>query len=169
MRVLHLPAILNIALASLLWAAIHLGTAWVCLRLPDAFFGPDNFLFRTRPFEKGGQFYETAFRVTRWKGLLPDGGGWSKKKGFRKKQLESLEPEYLRRFLAESARGELTHWMAILPFWVFGFFLPPAVIPFMLAYALLANLPCIIAQRYNRPRIQRYLLLAAARAKKEKA
>lgn len=27
----------------------------------------------------------------------------------------------------------------------------------MLIYALLVNLPCIIAQRYNRPRVQRLL------------
>ncbi|MEA5061120.1 MAG: hypothetical protein VB015_01720 [Erysipelotrichaceae bacterium] len=60
-------------------------------------------------------------------------------------------------FLIESARGELTHWLAILPFWVFGFFAPSYIIPIMLAYALIVNLPCIIVQRYNRPRIKKLL------------
>jgi glycosyl-4,4'-diaponeurosporenoate acyltransferase len=161
---LFLPALPAVLLASLLWTAIHLGSAWLCLRMGDRALDPDAFLFRARPFEKGGQFYETVFRVSRWKGLLPDGGGLFGRKGFRKKELESLEPEYLRRFLVESARGELTHWLAILPFWVFGLFLPPAAVGFMLFYALLSNLPCIIAQRYNRPRIQRYLRLSQARA-----
>lgn len=49
------------------------------------------------------------------------------------------------------------HWLGILPFWVFGLFAPPGVIWIMLAYALIVNLPCIIAQRYNRPRV--YALL----------
>jgi glycosyl-4,4'-diaponeurosporenoate acyltransferase len=49
----------------------------------------------------------------------------------------------------------MIHWLAILPFRVFGFFTPPIVILYMLIYALAINMPCIIAQRYNRPRIVR--------------
>jgi glycosyl-4,4'-diaponeurosporenoate acyltransferase len=60
----------------------------------------------------------------------------------------------LQRFLTESCRAEMTHFFAILPFWLFGFIAPPEVILVMLVYAIALNMPCIIAQRYNRPRIE---------------
>jgi glycosyl-4,4'-diaponeurosporenoate acyltransferase len=107
---------------------------------------------RTAGNAAGGSI-ETLFRVRRWKHLLPDGGGVWKKRGYKKRTLTDHSKENLRRFLIESARGELTHWLGILPFWVFSLFAPPSVIWIMLAYALAVNLPCIIAQRYNRPRV----------------
>ena len=85
------------------------------------------------------------------------------KRGFKKKRLDNFTEENLNRFLVESARGELTHWLAILPFWIFGFFAPVRVIWFMLLYALLINMPCIIVQRYNRPRVHKLLYKIKAR------
>ena len=79
------------------------------------------------------------------------------KAGFQKKRLDNFSEENLNRFLIESARGELTHRLAIFSFLVFWFFTPPIVPWIMLTYALLVNMPCIIAQRYNRPRVQRLL------------
>jgi len=80
-----------------------------------------------------------------------------KKRGFKKRSLENFSKENLNRFLIESSRGEMTHWLAIFPFWLFGFFTPPHAVWIMLAYALAVNMPCIIAQRYNRPRVKRLL------------
>ena len=74
-------------------------------------------------------------------------------KGFRKKKLKTLDSDYLKAFIKETCRAEWAHWMQIIPFWLFGFWAPPPVIWFMLLYALLLNMPCIIAQRYNRPRL----------------
>ena len=93
-------------------------------------------------------------RVRRWKKYLPDGGSLVKG-GFEKKKLVSFSKDNLDKYLLESCRAEMIHWLAILPFWVFGFFTPPIVILYMLIYALAINMPCIIAQRYNRPRIVR--------------
>lgn len=62
------------------------------------------------------------------------------------------------RSLIESCRGEMTHWLPIFLFWVFGFIVPPYALVYMLIYALVANLPCIIVQRYNRPRILKILV-----------
>jgi glycosyl-4,4'-diaponeurosporenoate acyltransferase len=114
-------------------------------------------LFRLRPWEDEGRVYDRLFAVRRWKGLLPDGGAAWKQKGYQKKKLTDLSQENLERFIVESARAELTHMLAILPFWVFGFFAPPNVVWIMLAYALAVNLPCMIAQRYNRPRVRALL------------
>lgn len=157
MRVIFLSDALTIILCFFVWPVLQVTAALICLYLPDHCFLPDAFIFRTRRFEKEGRIYDSVFRVSRWKHLLPDGGAILKKRGFRKKKLESFSTEYLNRFLIESARGELTHWLAILPFWIFGFFTPARVIWYMLVYALLVNLPCIIAQRYNRPRINKLL------------
>ena len=157
MRVIILSDMWTILLCFLVWPVLQVSTALICLNLPDQFFSPDSFFYRTHRFEKKGHIYNSIFHVSRWKHLLPDGGTVWKKRGFKKKKLESFSEENLNRFLVESARGEMTHWLAILPFWLFWFFTPPIVPWIMLAYALLVNFPCIIVQRYNRPRVQRLL------------
>jgi glycosyl-4,4'-diaponeurosporenoate acyltransferase len=140
-----------------LWFVFQVGAALIALNTPDRRLRPDAILFRTRRWEHEGRAYDKLLAVRRWKGLLPDGGAAWKKRGYRKKSLTDLSQENLERFILESARAELTHMLAIVPFWVFGFFAPPNVIWIMLAYALAVNLPCIIAQRYNRPRVRALL------------
>ncbi|MFT9056629.1 MAG: hypothetical protein ABF449_08380 [Ethanoligenens sp.] len=157
MRIIYLPENWTILLCFIVWPLIQVAAALLCQNLPDRIFSPTSFLFRPHRFEKHGRIYDRIFRVSRWKHLLPDGGMVWKKRGFKKKHLDNFSEENLIRFLIESARGELTHWLAIFPFWVFWFFTPPNVPWMMLAYALIVNLPCIIAQRYNRPRVQRLL------------
>ena len=144
-------------LCFILWPVLQLAAAHFCHRLPDRVLSPRSWFFRSHDFEDGGRIYQKIFRVRRWKHLLPDGNITRKRPRFRKKHLEDFSAENLDRFLVESARAELTHWLAMPFFWVFGFFVPARVIWYMLIYALLANLPCIIAQRYNRPRVQRLL------------
>lgn len=145
--------IVSILLAFAVWAFAPLLLALICLRLPDSVFDPSRFFWRARKWEREGRFYETVFHVRSWKQFLPDGGGVWKNRGYKKRNLADYSEENLRRFLIETARGELTHWLGILPFWVFGFFAPPFVVWIMLLYALAVNLPCIVAQRYNRPRV----------------
>ncbi len=157
MRILFLPDVLTILLCILVWPLFQVGVALICVYLPDRYFSPDSFLFRSHRFEREGRIYDRIFRVNRWKHLLPDGGVFWKKRGYQKKRLFSFSEQNLKKFLVESSRGELSHWLAILPFWVFGLIAPPQVIWYMLMYALLVNLPCIITQRYNRPRISNLL------------
>lgn len=157
MRIIFLSDNWTIILCFLVWPVLQVGAALICFYMPNSYFSPNSFLFRTRKFEKDGRIYDSVFCVSHWKHLLPDGGAIFKKRGFRKKNLDSFSKDNLNRFLVESARGELTHWLAILPFWVFGFIAPVRVLWYMLAYALIINLPCIIAQRYNRPRVQKLL------------
>jgi len=157
MRILFLSTGWTVALCFVLWIVINLSVSWICLYLPDKLFNSRLFFFRLHPFEDDGQLYEKVFKVKRWKKLLPDGGGLWKKRGYKKRHLEDFSEENLERFLVESCRGELTHWLSILLFWVFGFFLPVSATWGMLIYALVANLPCIITQRYNRPRVIKLL------------
>jgi glycosyl-4,4'-diaponeurosporenoate acyltransferase len=162
MRLIFLPELWTLILCFIVWPVLQVSAALVCLFLPDRFFDPGRAPFRSFRWEKSGAVYDRLFHIRRWKHLLPDGAAVWKKRGFQKKKLQSFTPQNLRRYLTESVRGELTHWLGIFPFWVFGFFAPPSVIPLMLLYALAVNVPCILAQRYNRPRI------AALLGKKEK-
>ena len=157
MRILYLPNGWTLLLCFAVWTVINLSVVNICLFLPDKVFNPRAFIFRSHPFERDGQLYEDIFKVKRWKQLLPDGGGLWKKRGYKKRHLEDLSEENLERFLLESCRAELTHWLVISLFWVFGFFLPASATGLMLIIALLGNLPCIIPQRYNRPRVLKLL------------
>jgi len=153
MQIFFFSAPVTILMFFAIWGIVPLLLAFLCLRLPDKLFEPSRFLWRSHPFEQDGRIYERVFHIRSWKHLLPDGGGVWKKHNYKKKTLSDYSEENLHRFLIEASRGELIHWLGILPFWVFGLFAPPFVIWIMLAYALIVNLPCIIAQRYNRPRI----------------
>ena len=139
-----------------LWYLYQSTAARICLELPDRFFSPERPFFRSKGWEDGGKTYQRVFRVHTWKKFLPDSGSLMKG-SYKKKTLDSFSKKSMERFLMESCRAEMTHWLAILPFWTFGLFAPPRVILYMLGYALAVNVPCIIAQRYNRPRILRLL------------
>lgn len=151
MQLIFLPKPLAILLCFILWAAFQLAASWVCIHLPDRFLDPSRFPYRAYAWEKGGYFYRRLL-VHRWKKFLPDGGA-IRGPEYRKKSLEHLSENHLRWFLVESCRAEASHFLAILPFWTFGFLAPPEVIWYMLAYALAMNIPCVLVQRYNRPRV----------------
>lgn len=157
MRILFLPEIWTLLLCFIVWPVLQVGAALICLNIPDRFFSPDRFFYRAHRFEKQGHIYDSIFRVSRWKHLLPDGGAVLNKRGYQKKTMKNFSKENLNKFLVESGRAEMTHWLAIFPFWVFWFFTPPIVPWMMLIYAVLFNFPSIIVQRYNRPRIERLL------------
>jgi glycosyl-4,4'-diaponeurosporenoate acyltransferase len=74
-----------------------------------------------------------------------------------KRVLRSRSSADLRRLVAETRRAELVHWVipAIVP--VFVVWNPPTLTAAMVAYAVVANLPCLVVQRYNRGRLLRVL------------
>ncbi len=156
MQILFLPTGWTVVLCFAGWFLFQLAVALVCLKLPKEMLSPDGFLFRERGWEHGGRVYRRLFRVHRWKHLLPDGAAVTRG-GYRKRRLTDFSKGNLDRFLMESCRAELTHLLAILPFWVFGFIGPPSMVVYMLLYALAVNLPCVIVQRYNRPRVRSIL------------
>lgn len=163
MQIFFLKPHIMILLFFILWPLMQVTAALLCRRIPISKLNYNSFIFKSKKWEKEGRIYKKLFNVHKWKKFLPDGDSIVKG-GFPKKSLKSADAEYIGNFIAESARAELSHIIAIFPFWVFGFFAPPIVIPLMLIYALLVNMPCIIAQRYNRPRlIKLYLKLKNTR------
>lgn len=154
MQIFFLSSGWTIALCFILWPIFQIASALICLKVPDKYFSPQGILFKERKWEKGGKLYEKVFKIKKWKRFLPDGGA-AIKGGYKKRHLTNYSKENLERFMIETCRGELTHFIAILPFWIFGLFSPNIVILIMFIYAIIVNFPCVIAQRYNRHRIVR--------------
>ena len=152
MQIIYLPDHLMIISYIILWPTIQLTVAIICNGISDKHFTPNSFWLKPKKWEKDGEIYETIFKVHSWKKYLQDGDRVHKN-GFHKRHITSSDPEYLEAFIAETGRAEIIHWLEISPFWIFGLWSPPIVILIMLAYALIINMPCIIAQRYNRPRL----------------
>jgi glycosyl-4,4'-diaponeurosporenoate acyltransferase len=134
------------------WLAIQLALAWAFTKMPVTWFNPGNAL----AWERSGQFYEIVFRIKNWKDRLPDAAHWFGG-GFAKRTLAGRNSDYLQRFIRETWRGELCHWVAIGLAPVFFLWNPCWGDWIIVAYALAANLPCILVQRYNRLRLGRLL------------
>jgi glycosyl-4,4'-diaponeurosporenoate acyltransferase len=149
--------ILNVAL----WPLIQIALAWGFIRMPAEWFRPPE------PAE-GTAFYEKWLGIKRWKDRLPDGGRWFGG-GFAKSNMGSSDPDYLRRFVVETWRGELCHWCAFLFVPVFFLWNPWWGNLVMVGYAIAANGPCILAQRYNRIRMTRLLRKHQASRRKPEA
>jgi glycosyl-4,4'-diaponeurosporenoate acyltransferase len=128
----------------------------VCEKIPIKVYNYKKWLFRERKWEHGGHIYEHIFRVKRWKSNLPDISDFMKWR-FNKKHLAESSSDYLSVFLTESCKSEFTHWMIIFSTLLFQLWsdLISTLLIFILAFIL--NLPYIIIQRYNRPRLIRLL------------
>jgi glycosyl-4,4'-diaponeurosporenoate acyltransferase len=135
------------------WPVIQLGLAWSFTRLPAEWFHAPE----ASAFERGGRFYDEAFAIKRWKDRLPDAAGWFGG-GFAKADLSDKRPAHLERFVRETWRGELCHWCALAFVPVFFLWNPWWADGVIVAYAMAANLPCILVQRHNRIRLRRVLM-----------
>jgi len=155
--IFHLSGPLNIAIDFIAWLLIHVSVS-VCLsRINPAHFNPYSWLFKERKWETNGTIYRSVLAIKKWKNFLPDGAAVSKS-GFRKKHLNNSEPSYLQRFLLETCRAELTHWIIFLFSLLFFLWNEWWIGLIMIAYGLITNMPCIIAQRYNRIRLVRVIV-----------
>ncbi|WP_425468395.1 hypothetical protein [Roseimicrobium gellanilyticum] len=136
------------------WAAIQIGLAWIFTRLPARWFAPPGIL----GWEHNGDVYQRAFRIKKWKKLLPDGASWFEG-GFAKRRLSGSERAYLQRFLQETWRGEMCHWTVLAWTPLFFTWNPLWGDCVVVAYAIVSNIPCILVQRYNRARLARLISL----------
>jgi len=148
----ELSGIWLVLLNAAAWVAVQLGVAYLCCRIPIERLDHRRWLFRTREWEQGGAVYQALLRIRKWKSLLPSGGR-ALGAGFSLAHVESRERGYLQRWAAESCRAELTHWLAMAPTALFVLWNPPVGLVANVVYAIAANVPCILVQRYNRPRV----------------
>jgi glycosyl-4,4'-diaponeurosporenoate acyltransferase len=132
-----------IVLNSLAWFLVIFIPGAVIQKLPLRLFREDGFLYRTGPWERGGRVY-VALGIKRWKELLPDGAGIFPD-GFRKKRvsIHGVDELYLKRFILETCRAELVHWLIIALIPLFFIWNPPQVAVWMIPFGLAINLPCL--------------------------
>ncbi|KZZ82533.1 MULTISPECIES: hypothetical protein [Bacillaceae] len=142
-----------IAVNAILLLFIQFGTAWILSCIPSKNFRRSSFLYKKRKWEREGRFYE-RLSIRRWKDRLPEAGGWFEK-GYSKKSLQGTNEENIDRFIIETRRGELAHWLQILPSFLFFLWNSPLGGWIIVSYALAFNLPFIAIQRYNRIRLIR--------------
>ena len=124
--------------------------------LPKNRFDPESVWFRCHRFEQNGKIYE-KLRIKRWQNRVPDMSKifpWA----MPAKKLSSDFKTQLPRMLEETCVAEFIHWLLCLT-GLYGLTLwpgPGGLILYIL-YVAVFNLPFILIQRYNRPRLLRLL------------
>lgn len=124
----------------------------ISTKLPDRYYNYRNWIYKERKWEKNGEFYQQMFKVKRWKKYMPEIADFINSV-FSKKSIKEFDNAYIEKYLLESCRAEFAHWCIIFSSGMFLFYAGPAAFIYMFLIAILINVPFIIIQRYNRPRI----------------
>lgn len=132
-------------------AALGILSHFLGQALPRAHFSAERFPYRAAQWEKGGKAYE-ELGIKRWKDHLPD---MSKiMPDMVKKKMSAAKEQGMEVLIEETCVAECVHWaLIVLSLGIFLFWRSPWSIVFWLVYNILGNLPFIIIQRYNRPRL----------------
>ena len=132
-------------------AALGILSHFLGQALPRAHFSAERFPYRAAQWEKGGKAYE-KLGIKHWKDHLPD---MSKiMPDMVKKKMSAAKEQGMEVLIEETCVAECVHWaLIILSLGIFLFWRSPWAIVFWLVYNILGNLPFIIIQRYNRPRL----------------
>lgn len=160
---------------SLLKAVLHYGiaccaagilTLFAGIPIPRKIVNYDAFPFKPYAFEKNGKIYE-KIGVHKWKDGLPDASKVVKSMT-RKKVTMKMDVSGMDRLIRETCIAEIVHWLLILLTPVYSLFVPVGYgVVFSAVYALM-NLPFIIVQRYNRPRLIHAMQLMKKREMRRK-
>lgn len=152
--------------AALYLVALGLLSHGIGERLPRRRFDPEGWLFVGFSWEMEGRLYE-KLGIRRWKDRVPDMSRLDPH--MRRKRLRTLHSwEELELLIRETCVAETVHWALIL--------LSPPVLwlwqgtggrVLLALYVLLGNLPYILIQRYNRPRLMALLRRRARRERNE--
>ncbi len=132
--------------------------------LPKRCFRSDRFPYRSAPWE--AKLYR-ALRVHDWQDKAPDMSRIVPKL-IPAKKLDADFRTQLPRMLEETCVAEFTHFVLILlGFYALRLWPGPGGAIVTAVYILFGNLPFILIQRYNRPRLQRLLAAQQRRSAKE--
>ena len=146
----------NIILINFLLMALwHLSILFLCMKLDSSFFDPRKFLYTARKWEKKGKFYTSVLKIKKWKDKLPQ---YVCKNGFSKRSLNSkMDKQYMEKFIVETCRAEWNHFMCSM-YWVVSIFLNSSIYAVIFSLIpILANLPFLLIQRFNRIRLCRLI------------
>lgn len=123
--------------------------------LPRCWFRDDRFPYRCFSWEKGGSIY-LKLHIRVWKDKLPDMSKITRHM-YRKEVSKKPNAENLHRLIQETCVAEFVHAVLLIlslhvtQIWqgTWGWF--------FYGLCILGNLPFIIIQRFNRPRLQKAL------------
>jgi glycosyl-4,4'-diaponeurosporenoate acyltransferase len=133
-----------------IWAVWSTAVSLWSMRWTDDALRNDGWLTHLRAWERDGLAYATL-GIRRWKGWLPD---LAVLVGGQKKQLrDRRDPAAWQELAGETRRAERAHWLILLALPMQLMVRGGVILAPMAAYGLLANGPCIAAQRYNRGRL----------------
>lgn len=150
----YLYFIFHFLINAVSWLIVHLAVSKLIGSMEVRTINRLSILFRTYPFEKNGQLWNDLFKVKRWKAYIPESTSIMPD-SFDQSRMKGTDLKTINQFIDETNRAELTHWASILPVPLFFIWNPGCTRGIHLSYALLSNMPFIIAQRYNRPRLRR--------------
>ncbi len=130
--------------------------------VPKRLFRGDRFPFRSFPWEKEGKVYQ-ALGIRRWKEKVPDMSQIFPSLMPSKRVPDAATPAQVERMVQETCVAEGTH--CVLSLLGFGcVFILKGVWGWVVSILyLLGNLPYILIQRFNRPRLMRILQLMQAK------
>ena len=122
--------------------------------LPKKWFDYNAFPYKAFDCEKDGKIYE-KIAISKWQAKVPDMSRIFPKL-MPKKRMVATDPDTLLLMVRETCIAELIHVLLSIC-GLFGIYIMPGVwgVLFYAAYFLLGNLPFILIQRYNRPRLVR--------------
>ncbi len=119
--------------------------------LPRKNFDYTAFPFRSFKWEKDGRIYQ-KISIQKWKDRVPD---MSKhvKTMFAKEIVSPRDPKYTHRLILETCVAELIHYVLILFSPIFQQYMSGIYGDIAALLYALGNLPFVLIQRYNRPRL----------------
>lgn len=115
---------------------------------------PDRFPFALWPWEKNGKLFR-ALQVRKWKDWMPD---MSRILPFlpEKEMQTDTSGQHVQQLVQETCKAECVHAALIVcSFGILTFWRDRWAALFLAVYNLLGNVPFIIIQRFNRPRLVR--------------
>lgn len=151
-KILGLSSLKKLAANLGIFVVLSVIITFLSVLSPKYYYNYKMWLYRERKWEHGGKLYENKLKVKKWKSRLPELADFLKFI-FPKKFIKEFSIDYMSKYLMESCRAELTHWCIIFSTVVFLIFESTETFIYMFLIAFAANIPYIIIQRYNRPRI----------------
>lgn len=147
-------------------AIVGTGGFFIGRVIPKRWLKPDKGLFRSYPFEQGGSIYE-KLGIRKWHKRLPD---MSRILPFLvpAKNLTGNYEERLPEMIYETCVAEAVHLgVSVLGFRCLRMWPGIGGVVVTAIFILLLNLPFILIQRYNRPRLIRLQKKLESREKKK--
>ncbi|MBQ6504577.1 MAG: hypothetical protein IJI57_11760 [Flexilinea sp.] len=118
---------------------------------------PEGFLFKERAWELGGKIYE-KLHIKSWQARIPDVSQVLRRWMPQKKLNVGFTAETVRTMISETCTAEAVHSLLNLAgLWLLGLWRGVGGVVMYLIYVILGNLPFILVQRYNRPRLKALL------------